>query len=111
MTFQPRDHGIETGVLNFGIDLSAKISDVRYALDCDVEHQPALVRKMLYALRLIDVRQRLFRAENLIGDSQDRYVSIREAYLQHRQYLVFDGDPPVDDDFYDDFLEDGDADY
>lgn len=69
------------------------------------------VRKTLYALRLIDVRQRLFRAENLIGDSQDRYVSIREAYLQHRQYLVYDGDPPVDDDFYDDFFEDDDADY
>ena len=68
------------------------------------------VRDKLYGLRLIDVRQRLFRAEDLIKDSQDRYISIREAYLQHRQYLIYDGDPPIDDDFYDDFLEDEDAD-
>lgn len=68
------------------------------------------IRDKLYILRLIDVRQRLFRAEELLKGSQDRYISIREAYLQHRQYVIYDGDPPVDDDFYDDFLDE-DEDY
>ena len=63
-------------------------------------------RDKIYLGRAIDLRQRLFAAEALIKDSADRYVTIRESYLQRREYLVYDGDPPVDDDFYDDFLED-----
>lgn len=64
------------------------------------------VRDKIYILRLIDVRQRLFAAETLLKGSQDKYLSIREAYLQNRQYLIYDGDPPIDDDFYDDYAED-----
>jgi phospholipid-binding lipoprotein MlaA len=64
----------------------------------------------LYAVRAIDARAMLFTAEALIEDSFDRYLAIREAYLQNRQYLIYDGDPPVDDDFYDDF-ENYDEDY
>ncbi len=60
------------------------------------------VRDKLYILRFIDVRQRLFRAEDLIKGSQDRYISIRESYLQRRQYLIYDGDPPEQDDIYGD---------
>ncbi len=63
-------------------------------------------RDKIYLLRAIDLRQRLFAAEKLIKKSPDRYIAIRESYLQRREYLVYDGDPPVDDDFYDDFLED-----
>ena len=63
------------------------------------------VRDKIYGLRLIDVRQRLFAAEALIKESPDRYVTIRESYLQRRQFLIYDGDPPVDDDFYDEFLD------
>ena len=63
-------------------------------------------RDKIYLVRAIDLRQRLFAAEALIKDSADRYVSIRESYLQRREYLIYDGDPPVDEDFYDDFLED-----
>ena len=57
----------------------------------------------LYAIRAIDARAMLFTAEALIEDSFDRYLAIREAYLQNRQFLIHDGDPPADDDFYDDF--------
>ena len=64
------------------------------------------VRDKLYLVRLIDVRERLFRAEALLEGSLDRYIAIREAYLQNRLYLIYDGDPPEDDDFYDEFLED-----
>ncbi len=27
------------------------------------------------------------------------YLFTREAYLQHRKFLIYDGDPPIDDDF------------
>ena len=62
-------------------------------------------RDKIYGLRLIDLRQRLFAAEALIKESPDMYVTIRESYLQRRQYLIHDGDPPIDDDFYDEFDE------
>ncbi len=63
-------------------------------------------RDKIYLVRALDLRQRLFAAEALIENSPDRYVSIRESYLQRREYLIYDGDPPVDDDFYDEFLDD-----
>lgn len=67
--------------------------------------QNSSVRDKIYWLRLIDARQRLFTAEKLIKDSPDEYLTIRESFLQRRDYLIHDGNPPVDDDFYDDFLE------
>ena len=63
-------------------------------------------RKSIYLVRTIDFRAQLFTAESLIEDSFDRYLSIRESYLQNRQFLIYDGDPPEDDDFYDDFEDD-----
>jgi ABC-type transporter lipoprotein component MlaA len=41
----------------------------------------------------------------LIKDSYDRYLAIRESFLQYRRYRIHDGDPPEDDDFYDEFLD------
>lgn len=64
------------------------------------------VRDKLYIIRVIDLREKLFAAESLLEGSPDRYVSIREAYLQNRLFLIYDGDPPVDDDFYEEFFED-----
>ncbi len=63
------------------------------------------VRGPLYALRAIDLRARLLTAERLIADSKDPYITIRESYLQNRNYVIHDGDPPADDDFYDDFYD------
>ncbi|MDH4107300.1 MAG: VacJ family lipoprotein [Gammaproteobacteria bacterium] len=63
------------------------------------------VRDKLYVLRLVDVRQRLFVADDLLKDSKDRYITIRESFLQRRTYQIYDGNPPVNDEFYDDFLE------
>lgn len=57
----------------------------------------------VYGIRGVDLRYRLFTAERLIEDSYDRYLAIREALLQRRRFLIFDGDPPEDDDFYDEF--------
>jgi phospholipid-binding lipoprotein MlaA len=63
------------------------------------------VRDKLYIVRLIDLRYRLLAAEKFLEDSKDPYVTIRESYMQNREYEIYDGDPPEDDDFFDDFLE------
>lgn len=77
-----------------------------FAADPLYYYDDSSVRDKIYGLRAIDVRQRLFEAEELIADSADRYVAIREAYLQRRRYLVLDGEVPSDDDFYDEVFED-----
>ena len=66
------------------------------------------VRNWLYALRLIDLRYRLLSADGFLAESQDPYVTLRESYLQNRRYEIYDGDVPMDDDFFDDFLEEVD---
>ena len=63
------------------------------------------VRDKLYGVRLIDLRYRLLTADKFLDDSKDKYVTMRESYLQNREYEVYDGDPPEDDDFFDEFLE------
>jgi phospholipid-binding lipoprotein MlaA len=46
-------------------------------------------RNSLRALNLIDTRSQLLDAERII--SGDRYIFIRDAYLQRREYLINDG--------------------
>ena len=62
----------------------------------------------LTALKIIDLRSDLLASENLI--SGDRYLFIRSAFLQNREYLVTDGASQDDfgDDFYDDVFQDED---
>jgi phospholipid-binding lipoprotein MlaA len=64
------------------------------------------VRYGVKALDIVQTRASLLDAEKLI--SGDKYVFIREAYLQRREYLVKDGQ--VEDDFGSD-LEDFDDDF
>ncbi len=60
---------------------------------------------VIYGIRAIDLRMQLFKVEELLADSNDRYLTIRESFLQNRRFRIFDGNPPEDDDFYDEFLE------
>jgi phospholipid-binding lipoprotein MlaA len=69
-------------------------------------HEHDSVRYPLYALRFIDIRASFLSRDDLLDESFDPYVRLREAYLQNRRYEVYDGDPPVDDDFYDDIYDD-----
>lgn len=62
------------------------------------------VRDKLVVLEIIDLRARLLNAERFLEDSRDKYITLRESYLQNREYEIYDGNPPVDEDFYDDFL-------
>jgi phospholipid-binding lipoprotein MlaA len=64
------------------------------------------IRDKLWSLDAVNVRARLLSGEALIEDSADPYITIRDAYRQNRLYLIFDGDPPNnDDDLFDDFLD------
>lgn len=85
------------------------------ALPLDIQMDPlyhykvASVRDRLYVLRLINLRANLLPLEDLLKDSADPYVTMRESFLQNREFAIYDGDPPSDDDeFFDEFLEDED---
>jgi phospholipid-binding lipoprotein MlaA len=45
-------------------------------------------------LSLLDTRARLLPLDKTLDDAYDRYAFIRNAFLQRRQYLVYDGNPP-----------------
>ncbi|TXS92691.1 VacJ family lipoprotein [Parahaliea maris] len=61
------------------------------------------LRNSLYGLELIDARARLLDVDELT--SGDRYIFIRDAYLQQREVLVNDG--RIQDDFSNYGTEDG----
>ena len=69
------------------------------------QYENSSVRDKLYIVRLIDLRYRLLVTDKFLADSKDTYVTTRESYLQNREYEVYDGDPPIDDDFFDEFLD------
>lgn len=53
------------------------------------------VKYSLYTLDVIDTRADLLHASNIVEKgSTDSYLFIREAYLQRRRNLVYDGKPP-----------------
>ena len=52
-------------------------------------------RNAITATRLIDARARLLSGDRLFDEiSIDRYLFIRDAYLQRRESQIWDGDPP-----------------
>ena len=54
----------------------------------------------LTIIKAIDTRTQLLKAGNILEEAAlDRYIFIREAYMQRRKNLVYDGNPPEDDDF------------
>ncbi|MDT8397042.1 MAG: VacJ family lipoprotein [Pseudomonadales bacterium] len=58
------------------------------------------LRNSLYGASLVDQRARLLKAEELV--SGDRYLFIRDAYLQRREFLNNDGAVSETDPFLDD---------
>lgn len=54
-----------------------------------------VLRNRLYITKGIELRASLLDTESVVDDTMlDRYSFIRDAYLMHRQSLVYDGDPP-----------------
>ena len=55
----------------------------------------APLRNSLYGVGAVDLRAQLLDAGALVDTAAlDRYLFIRNAYLQRRRYLVYDGKPP-----------------
>ena len=53
------------------------------------------VRNVIYGLGALDLRAQALGATSLIDEaSLDPYTFVRRAYLQRREYLVYDGSPP-----------------
>jgi phospholipid-binding lipoprotein MlaA len=60
---------------------------------------PPRVRNQLTVTRVIDTRANLLQASRLLDEiALDKYGFVREAYLQRRRSLVYDGEPPEEDD-------------
>lgn len=60
----------------------------------------------IWALNIISLRAELLSASAILDESAaDSYVFTREAFLQRRRFLFYDGEPPLDDfdAFFDDF--------
>jgi phospholipid-binding lipoprotein MlaA len=82
---------------------------VDYYSDVWTYYDNSSVRDKVWGLRLIDLRYRVLAADAILEDSQDTYVTVREAYRQNRRFRVFDGNPPTEqeeEDFYEDDLFD-----
>ena len=55
-------------------------------------------RSALFLTNFVDTRADFLGASRLIESAAlDPYIYTREAYLQRRQFYVYDGDPPMDD--------------
>lgn len=49
----------------------------------------------IWGVGYVDLRSQALEAENIVNQAAlDKYTFIRRAYLQRRQYLVYDGKPP-----------------
>lgn len=69
------------------------------------QHTPVAERNSAIAIRSVDNRSRLLDAEKVLDEAAiDRYVFLRDAYLQRRRGLVYDGNPPREK-----FEDNGDA--
>ena len=72
-------------------------------LDLNFYIDNATVEYSILALRLVNLRAQLLPTENLINQAAlDRYTFIRDAFLQRRRYLIYDGNPPREPDPDDD---------
>ena len=108
--------GVPTGpylVLPFFGPSTLRDSSSMIAVDWQTEpltyERDIAVRYSLYTLDVIDTRADLLHASNIVEKSStDSYLFIREAYLQRRRNLVYDGNPPESeslDESMDEFLD------
>ena len=74
-------------------DTAGYVVDVAVDPVWNVDHVPT--RNSLAVLRLVDTRASLLPAEKVIDDAAlDKYSYMRDAYLQRRKNLIYDGNPP-----------------
>ncbi|SPC11177.1 MlaA family lipoprotein [Cupriavidus taiwanensis] len=60
---------------------------------------PVSLRNSLVGVRIVAGRAQLLGASSLLEQAAlDKYSFLRDSYLQRRQYLIYDGNPPGSDD-------------
>ena len=59
-------------------------------------------RIALTGVNIVDSRSKLLGADSMLNDQLDPYVFFRTAYLERRRALVYDGNPPPEDEDFDD---------
>ena len=94
-------------------------SDFRDGLGFSVDSAADIVRNLdnvptrnsLYATRAINTRTNLLDASRVVEEAAlDKYRFMRDAYLQRRRNLVYDGNPPrSEEEELDEGADDGDA--
>lgn len=63
--------------------------------DLATHTEDVAARNTLIAVRVVHTRARLLKQEGVLeGAALDKYSFLRDAYLQHRRNLVYDGNPP-----------------
>jgi len=68
---------------------------IDYTVSPASEIRPINLRNTLYGLYLVNTRAELLDASRLLEEAAlDRYVFQRDAYLQRRRSLIYDGSPP-----------------
>ncbi len=91
---------LRDGVSQFTVD---------WKTDPNTHERDKAVRYSLYSVDVVDTRADLLHASKLVEKSStDSYIFIREAYLQRRRNLVYDGNPPESellDESMDEFLD------
>ncbi|MFK8051778.1 MAG: VacJ family lipoprotein [Woeseiaceae bacterium] len=92
-------------------------STVRGVVGLPVDRATSLIEHLddsgtedkLTILQIVSIRASLLSLDDQINAANDPYIFVREAYLQRRNYLVYDGEPPLEEDDFeieDDFDDD-----
>ncbi|MEL7310436.1 MAG: VacJ family lipoprotein [Pseudomonadota bacterium] len=63
------------------------------------------IRDKSFILQIIQARASLLALDGQIAASNDPYIFVREAYLQNRNFVIYDGQPPEPEDEFE--LEEG----
>lgn len=64
-------------------------------IDPSAYFYPVSLRNSLVGVRIVAGRAQLLGATNLLEQAAlDKYAFMRDAYLQRREYLIYDGNPP-----------------
>jgi len=67
--------------------------DSALELSQNIEHVPT--RNTVLGVKILNDRQDLFPLEGHLEDALDEYAFVRDAYLQRRHFLIYDGNPPL----------------
>lgn len=79
------------------------VTDVPFALQISPDQlvHDTLVLNGMAAVRIVNARANLLGATQVIDEiALDKYQFIRDAYLQRRRSLIYDGNPPDEEDPY-----------